>query len=85
VLLDCDTIITIGLIGGAMAAKCYDFFGCKKSKCPMFFEDEQRNCWDVPNTSCLLIDDGGSVEIDGDKKFFCKNCLYFQHVNEVDS
>ena len=63
-----------------MVAKCYDFFGCKKSKCPMFIEGETRNCWDVSDTSCLIVEGDKDLDIEGDKKFFCKNCLYFEHV-----
>ena len=65
-----------------MEIKCYDFFGCKKTGCPMFIEGEERNCWDVPDTYCLLVEEGTSLEIDGDKKFFCKNCLYYEHVRK---
>ncbi|MDF1577603.1 MAG: hypothetical protein P1P81_04060 [Desulfobulbales bacterium] len=65
-----------------MVDKCYDFFDCRKTECPMFIEGEERNCWDVPDTSCLLVEDGESLEIDGDQKFFCKNCLYYEHVNK---
>ena len=63
-----------------MVAKCYDFFGCKKKACPMFVDGEKRNCWDVPDTFCLVVEDGKSVDIDGDEKFFCKNCLYYEHI-----
>ena len=65
-----------------MVTKCYDFFDCKKTKCPMFVEGESRNCWEVPDTSCLIVEDGESLKIDGDEKFFCKNCLYFEHVKK---
>lgn len=66
-----------------MSITCYDFFGCKKTKCPMFI-GEERNCWDVPDTFCLLVEDGESLEVDGDKKFFCKNCLYYAHIHKTE-
>jgi hypothetical protein len=71
--------------GGEMVTSCYDFFDCKKTQCPMFYEGEKRNCWDVANTPCLIGEDGKSLDIDGDEKFFCKNCLYFEHVKKHKS
>jgi hypothetical protein len=50
----------------------------------MFIDGEERNCWDVPDTFCLIVEDGESLDIDGDKKFFCKNCLYHQHIKKLD-
>ena len=48
----------------------------------MFRDDEERNCWDVSGTFCLLVDDGDNLDMGGDEKFFCKNCLYYINVNQ---
>ena len=39
----------------------------------MFQDDEERNCWDVSGTFCLLVDDGDNLDMGGDEKFFCTN------------
>ena len=64
-----------------MTIKCHEFFGCRKRQCKMFLENEERNCWDVPGTFCMVVDDGENLDMAGDEKFFCKNCLYYEHVN----
>ena len=47
----------------------------------MFQDKEKRDCSDVSDTFCLIVDDGENLEMEGDEKFFCKNCLYYKHVN----
>ena len=63
-----------------MAQKCYDFFGCRRQECPMFNEDEARDCWEVEGTFNNCVDGrqlvGDFVE---DKITFCKHCLYYRY------
>ena len=49
----------------------------------MFEEGEKRNCWDVEPTLTPCIDTfENSIEMN-DKIFFCKNCLFYEHVNKI--
>ena len=65
-----------------MTIKCHEFFGCTKQGCAMFEEGETRNCWEVePELTPCLHMAGGSVEKE-EKIVFCKNCLYYQHINK---
>ena len=64
-----------------MAIKCHDFFSCKKPECIMFNAGEERNCWEIEPalTPCAeLFSDSINM---ADKIIFCKNCLYFEHIN----
>lgn len=63
--------------------RCYEFFGCKKRECVMFAVEEEVNCWDLEATltSCRdMFGESGEVK---DKILFCKNCLYYTHVNQT--
>jgi len=56
--------------------KCYEFFGCKKTKCPMFDRREKRNCWDVDGVSNPCIDELREI-LGGNTMAYCKNCIYY--------
>ena len=65
-----------------MRQKCYDFFGCKRSTCPMFEEGADSECWDVPDTLNNCVDGKLLVgDLLEDKMVFCKHCLYYKHRN----
>lgn len=63
-----------------MVEKCYDFFGCRRIQCPMFNEDETRECWEVDGTLNNCVDGkqlvGDYIE---DKITFCRHCLYYKY------
>jgi hypothetical protein len=68
-----------------MFVKCHEFFGCKKkSECIMSNEEEKRNCWEIEPALSLCLNHAtkGSLEIK-DKLLFCKNCLYYEHINKT--
>ena len=66
-----------------MDIKCHDFLECDKQGCIMFKEGEERNCWDVEPDLTLCSDMfEKSVKLK-DKIIFCKNCLFYEHVNKT--
>jgi len=32
--------------------KCYEYFGCKQTKCPAYQSDDDIPCWDIDKTLC---------------------------------
>ena len=65
-----------------MTIKCHDYFGCKHSGCIMLNDSEERNCWDIePSLTPCTDKFMGYLKIE-DKKVFCKNCLYYEHINK---
>ena len=66
-----------------MLTKCHDFFGCEKHECVMFEEDKERNCWDVePSLTPCTGTFENSIKME-DKIVFCKNCLFYEHINKT--
>lgn len=68
--------------GKHMMTKCYDFFRCQKSKCVMFVEEAQGECWMVEGalTYCLGLEANEVGKEEG--ILFCKNCLYYEHMQK---
>ncbi len=65
-----------------MKIKCYEFFGCRKSKCVMFDQNEKRGCWLVEDALAYCIGiDKDSIR-NRDTIFFCRNCLYYEHMQK---
>ena len=65
-----------------MTIKCHEYFGCKHSGCVMFNENEERNCWELESHLTPCTDTFvGPLKIE-DKKVFCKNCLYYEHITK---
>jgi hypothetical protein len=70
------------IYGGIMTVKCYEFFGCKKLECAMFNGDGESNCWELePALTPCIANNSKPVDLE-DKIVFCKNCLYYEHVNK---
>lgn len=69
-----------------MTIKCHEFFGCKKQKCAIFNEGEERNCWDIDPTLTPCTDSlgEGSIKVE-EKIFFCKNCLFYEYANDMST
>ena len=64
-----------------MTIKCHEFFGCKKVKCPMFNEEEKRNCWEVDGVLNPCIDE--LRRLLGNKTItYCRNCIYYRYRNK---
>ena len=67
-----------------MTIKCHEFFGCKsKHQCPMSKENDERNCWEVEpaETPCTnMLENLVKME---EKMVFCKNCLFYEHMNKT--
>ena len=64
-----------------MSMKCHEFFGCKKTNCIMFEEEEYRLCWEIDPalTPCIDLATEGLLDMK-DKLNYCKNCLYYEHI-----
>jgi hypothetical protein len=48
----------------------------------MFREEEQRNCWEVKSTLTSCFEFGENLNVKEEKILFCKNCLYYEHVQK---
>ena len=68
-----------------MDIKCHEFFGCNKKECPIFNEEEERNCWDIEPALTPCTEDvyGKAIKME-DKIVFCRNCLFYEHVNKSE-
>ena len=65
-----------------MSSKCHDYLGCKETECLMFNDEEKRNCWDIDPTLTPCTDTVlGPLRME-DKIVFCRNCLFYGHVNK---
>lgn len=64
-----------------MNPKCHEFFGCKNLDCAMFVKREKRNCWDVEIASTPFVKFGAGILAKETKISFCKNCLYYLHID----
>ena len=62
--------------------KCHEFFRCRKSNCVMFSEEEKRNCWEVKSALTSGVEFSENSIGKEDKILFCKNCLYYEHVQK---
>jgi hypothetical protein len=68
-----------------MSIKCYDFFGCKKKEtCPYYATGEERNCWEVELHLTPFLEFSSEILGTEDKLNFCKNCLYYEHVQKIN-
>jgi len=65
--------------------KCHEYFQCRKGSCVMFGKEKNKKCWEAENalTCCLGIDENSISE--SDRIYFCRNCLYYQHMHENQS
>jgi hypothetical protein len=64
-----------------MTIKCHEYFGCKKKECAIFNGKEDENCWELEPSSTPCIDSISKLISVEEKLVFCKNCLYYEHVN----
>jgi hypothetical protein len=71
--------------GKQSMVKCHEYFRCRKDRCVMFGKEEKRNCWEVENalTCCLGVGEDSIKE--SDRIYFCRNCLYYQHIKDKQS
>lgn len=46
----------------------------------MFQEEEKRNCWEVNNTLTSGLEFSENLIGKDEKLLFCKNCLYYEHM-----
>ena len=67
-----------------MSIKCHEFFGCNKSRCTVFNEEEERECWDIDPALTPCTEDvyGEAIQMK-DKMVYCRNCLYYEHVTQA--
>ena len=49
----------------------------------MFKNGERRNCWDVEPGLTQSTDTFANAIKMKNKMVFCKNCLFYEHVNEI--
>lgn len=62
-----------------MSIKCHEFFGCRRiHKCPYYKYEGEKICWETENDLTPFVPAG-----DENKIVYCKNCLYYQHVNKI--
>jgi len=60
--------------------QCFDFFGCKKTDCPMF-QFPNSNCWETDGTLCNNPCQGVVNSQKLTKETVCKICLYYQSIH----
>ena len=61
-----------------MNTKCHEFFSCKREKeCPYYKFEGVEKCWEVESSLTPFV-----PAEEKDKIVFCKNCLYYQHMNK---
>ena len=65
-----------------MTVKCYEFFGCKELECPILKEVGGNKCWEVEPARTICISKSTSPATVKDKLVFCRNCLYYEHMNK---
>jgi len=61
-----------------MSIKCHEFFGCKREECPFLKYDGKKNCWEVEVSLTPHV-----PAEEEEKVIFCKNCLYYQHMQKI--
>lgn len=63
--------------------KCYEYFDCKLTDCPMF-QDDSRPCWEQDNTLCNNPCKEVMVR-HGEKRIeACKVCCYYRDQHRGD-
>ena len=55
--------------------KCYDYFGCDKTECIMFQNEDNKPCWDIERTLCFFSPLAPIIEANNENKK-CDYCLY---------
>ncbi len=55
--------------------QCYDYFQCKKTECPSYTRNPEKQCWETDNTLCNSPQQIVMVKYDKNK---CAYCLYYK-------